>query len=501
MSGAAAKEGGDLEADLRLCAARLDAMGPGARTAPEAAEILRRMVALLASGESNRVVPQFAALSPFRGAGDVFQREFAAACQALGVRAFSAQQWHVARYYFMVAQLNGLDGDGVRQNIKVATHNASISISNAIAESAKRARTEVSAIGEALSPTADMEMRVAALSRKLVRLNALQDIAVGVVTPNLFGMVGNTTLLREGVERTLFGRAVRVSTYPSLSDLLRENAARRFDVVICTNNAVHTQDHFIAVHDFRKANEDCITAVWLWDSHHLHEICSLLSYIFELAVPAHEIATNFLKAVSPNVLGCVPAGVFQWTAEEARAYFRIHAGGARSDALYGGFIAYHGYERDRFIERCRAEIPDNALYLRAGNVPVEKDDYRRLSPEGQFAAWMSYKTSLVATIKTDIPVRLFDALLAGQIPLVPTDLEGFDQLVPIRLQHELPILRYNRHSVDSVVAAHRQAVAAFDAEGIVGAVRRHGYAVDGHMMVDRIDDILGKILLMARSLG
>ncbi len=497
-----AEEAGDTETALRLYAARLDGMSRDEQAGARGVAVLRRMVGLLAAlGDPGRIIPQFAALSPVAGDGDAFRNEFATVCRSFGIRAFSAQRWAAARYYLLVAQLNGLGDAFVTINAQAATHNVSMKISQAVMEIARRTQKETDDAGQAYSPEPDRGMRATALSRKLSRLNRLQTVTVGVVTPNLYGMIGNKTLLRAGEALSLFGRSLRVSTYATLEDLVKDSGHTAFDIVICTNNAVHQQDHFMMVHDLRRTNENCITTVWLWDSHHLHEICSLLSYIFDAAVPAHEIATNFLKVASPNVFGCVPAGVFQWTRDEAESYFRKHADQPRSNALYGAFIAYQGYERDRFIEQCRAEIADNALYLRGGGVPVEQDGYRRLSPEGQFAAWMGYKVSLVATIKTDIPVRLFDALLTGQIPLVPSDLEGFDQLVPIRLQHELPILRYNRHSVASVAAAHRQALALFDAEGVTGVLRRHAYAAKTHMMADRIADILGKILLMARSAG
>lgn len=333
--------------------------------------------------------------------------------------------------------------------------------------------------------------------RKLIQLAAMEQVTAAVLIPHLPDAASGSCALPDQGRTGRGEEWGRIESFADFDTFMTVTSERRFDILIATNHWFSTAESWDALSRFRQMQPDCVTMIWLWDNHHLFYSSIILLRQFDVIVPAHEIATGLLKAFSPNVLGAVPAAVFQWSAVDAGRFFDAHAGRERSDRLYGSFFAYQNLERDGFIERCRREVPDNDLYLRPRTLAAGEDQYLTLKPEGQFADWMRYKVSLVATVKTDIPVRLFDALLTGQIPLVPSDLEALDVFLPIEAQRRLPVLRYNRHSLASVIDAHQRAIILFNQDGLEGALRRHVYVASHHMVLHRISEMIGKALLVA----
>jgi hypothetical protein len=112
---------------------------------------------------------------------------------------------------------------------------------------------------------------------------------------------------------------------------------------------------------------------------------------------------------------------------------------------------------------------------------------------------MEHKCSLVCALTEDIPIRILDGLLAGQIPLVPHNLNGFDRLISPKLQRELPIVRYDAYDVASVKRAWQTAIALYDRDGAAGAMRRHCFVLDSHLVEHRLIDIILSVLNIAQA--
>jgi hypothetical protein len=87
---------------------------------------------------------------------------------------------------------------------------------------------------------------------------------------------------------------------------------------------------------------------------------------------------------------------------------------------------------------------------------------------------------------SDLSSRVFEALMTGQIPLVPNNVPDLDRVVPPDLQQSLLILRWRYGSTESAQAAWRDGVARFDSEGAVGVARRHAFARDHHSLTARL---------------
>jgi hypothetical protein len=165
----------------------------------------------------------------------------------------------------------------------------------------------------------------------------------------------------------------------------------------------------------------------------------------------------------------------------------------RDARLYGGFVEY-GYatERNDFLRNSiEAMGADSALEI----LPESRMGvYFDRSSADRFIEWCGYKVSLVVPLKRDLSQRFFDALLAGQIPLVPYEMGDFDEVIPKDLQASLPVYRFSMGDIDSLHAAYRQAIASFDRDGAEGTVRRHRFALDGHLFDNRVERLLDRLL-------
>ena len=262
--------------------------------------------------------------------------------------------------------------------------------------------------------------------------------------------------------------------------------------------------HIDGSYDLRALSEaphlfaDCLNLIWLWDHHHDFEGSFKMALLADVVLPMHETGADYLKIANDFVLAAVPAASAQWGGRAlVHEVFEANAQRPRSDRLYGGFVEYSTFRRNDFIRSCMAAIPDHALALIKQVRDIQH--FGAASRRERLIEWMGHKCSLVCALTADIPIRILDGLLAGQIPLVPHNLNGFDRLISPRQQRELPVVRYDAFDVASVKAAWQLALALYDRDGVEGAERRHRFVLEGHLMEHRVIDIVLTVLNVAQA--
>jgi GT2 family glycosyltransferase len=286
---------------------------------------------------------------------------------------------------------------------------------------------------------------------------------------------------------TFASDGLRVSFYDTIDPAVLSSA----DLVI---SLVHLYKEHAAL---RKAREDgCETPIigWFWDNHHhVFENYRTASDL-DICAPGHAFACNYLRAAMYVTHHAVPLCVSQWSADESRQFFERFQRQERSNALYGGFVRYAmAAKRNRLIEQLIDAGKSGVYFLEEHAL----ERYFGMSLDKRFEAWMSHKASLCLPLAGDVSQRLFDALLTGQIPIVPRDVYDLDRVIPPTVQAELPIVRLNDYSTASVVRAHEEARSLFDELGHPGVVRRHEFALRRHMFVNRI----GALISAAQALA
>jgi tetratricopeptide (TPR) repeat protein len=241
------------------------------------------------------------------------------------------------------------------------------------------------------------------------------------------------------------------------------------------------------VDEIRRVAPSSPIVAWLFDSHHCYLWNRLLARAADISFPSHATPIDYLR--DPNHSGLVgrviPLAVTQWSRPELTSLYRDTADERRSDQLHGMF-GFHkvAHRRNVFIDLLAAARYENTLGF------IEVDRYLGLPARERFLAWRRHKTSLCIPVNGDLSTRFFDALAAGQIPIVPMDIPDFDRVIPPTVQRALPVIRLRDYSIEAAEEAHAAALAAFDARGEEGALRRHRFVLERHMLAHRIGEIV-----------
>jgi hypothetical protein len=226
--------------------------------------------------------------------------------------------------------------------------------------------------------------------------------------------------------------------------------------------------------------------VWLFDNHHGYLANALTAAAADLCFPAHPMPADYLSPIAPGRIGpVVPLATGQWSRPELAALYARFGAEPRSEALSGHYAFYaQAHRRNSLIAQIMGQWPE-------AQITLNNDwSYHSESPENRFLRWRRFKTSVCLPVANDLSNRFFDALAAGQVPIVTSDILDLDAVIPAADQASLPVVRLKDYTVSALRAAHEEAVAAFDRDGEAGAERRHRYVVERHMLAHRIQRIL-----------
>lgn len=255
------------------------------------------------------------------------------------------------------------------------------------------------------------------------------------------------------------------------------------DVLIIRGATVNTDETLAAAYSIMSGRPRVLTLCYGWDHHHIGRVHALMSIAFDIFVPMHESSVDYLRSLTGLVTR--PVWAFsQFTNPQviddlAKEALRR----PRSNALYGKFTAY-GHPRDILVERCRKEIEGSIVECRPGF--DNSGDYLKISERERFLDWASYKVSVSLSIHNDIPMRIYDALLTGQIPLVSRNVTGFERIFSEAEQKALPIIRFSVEHPLSIKAAWQRALKRFDEDGDAGITRRHACVRRHHLLQNRL---------------
>jgi hypothetical protein len=256
------------------------------------------------------------------------------------------------------------------------------------------------------------------------------------------------------------------------------------DVLIVT---AHGADLYACLWKLRAmAAEPALLAVWLWDNHTetLNNARTVLAA--DLVFPSHAYAAGYLFNPASITAVHLPACTAQWTCDEAARLFAAHAGAIRRDKLLVNYVDYSGSWRRQVLNQLAA-VPE-------AQVLVMPEDHRRRyfskTSSERFAEWAEYKATVILPLDRDLSTRVFDALLAGLIPVVPRMVHDFDLVVPPAIQEALGIVRIDGVDVASIRTGAALAFQRYDRMGRQGAMLRHRYVLEQHSLVSRVLTVL-----------
>ena len=241
---------------------------------------------------------------------------------------------------------------------------------------------------------------------------------------------------------------------------------------------------------------DTVLAVWLWDNHISNVNNRRTALAADIVFPSHAYHSSYL-ANPLSILGAhVPACSAQWSRTEAARLFHGHGSGPRSDRLLVNYVDYEFSPRSALLRRLAADMPEADVMLMSAD---RRERYFAKSPADRFREWAAYKATVILPVEQDLSTRVFDALLAGLVPIVPRTIPDFDLVVPPAIQESLGVIRIDAPSLESIRDAAKLAVRRFDELGPEGAAARHEYALRDHLLDNRVLAMAEAVRQLARD--
>ena len=269
---------------------------------------------------------------------------------------------------------------------------------------------------------------------------------------------------------------------------------RRFDLIIaCT----HLMREHIAHLIMRTLSLAPLVVAWTWDNHHKPFWNLCYNTLADIVLPGHKFCADALKSPRYLLGRNMPLCTGQWSRSLAGELLASEDFMSRSDSLYGGYILWPEFPRKEQLVALRQGIPDNHLTLLNHE---NRDRYFGLPADVRFRDWASHKVSLNIALSEDLSLRVFDALLAGQIPIVAGRCHDLDAVIPPDQQELLPVLRATEISVPSVTAAWQEGLRRFAGAGAEGVRHRYEFARDHHHITSRIHQIVAYVAGLGRRL-
>ncbi len=270
---------------------------------------------------------------------------------------------------------------------------------------------------------------------------------------------------------------------------------KSFDAIILL---IHLYDELTTLKSLRSQGFSGLLIGWFWDNHHhYYENIQVVDWV-DICIPGHGFTGEIFKG-SWNIFSeeAVPLCSTQWTIEQAQEFFNLYGNQERSNQLYGGFTRYDfASQRNSLITQVQQKIPNNKVCLFD---EADQEVYFGLNSEERFAQWTHYKVSLCLPLEGDLSQRFFDALLCGQIPILPESILDLDQVISPLIQESLPIIRFQNYTVENVQQAYEKAIHLFEEMGVEGITRRHKFVLENHMFVHRLQRIIDHLVQLAAN--
>lgn len=240
-------------------------------------------------------------------------------------------------------------------------------------------------------------------------------------------------------------------------------------VVILNNNDVGHGGGLPLYANFYGNCDKTIFVVWDWDNHHWMDVSIFLAAHSDLYVPVHHENLYILSRFNWKIAGPIYAGSVQWSKRFLRSHLSEMLDTNRSEDPLGKHIPYSTFRfRNQVVLTLSNHYP---------SIGFSDRTFHDRSPEDRFTEWCSYKSHWIVPVLNDIPIRIFDALITGGIPIVPESLRFLPPVNAIGRKH---ILFYTPHDIINPKDLVERAGKLFDQGGKEMMLERHGYALDRH---------------------
>lgn len=240
--------------------------------------------------------------------------------------------------------------------------------------------------------------------------------------------------------------------------------------------------------DFYNRNPEVLFVIWDWDSQHWIQMSAMLAMNCDFYIPGTSENVFLLSHFNPCVMGPVFIGVHQWTRKFIADNFSCLLEPRRNEPL-GTHAFYGNYQR-----RNRALATVTKTYPSVG---FGTNEYKQKSDMDNFREWAGHKTHWIAPVLGGVPIRVYNALIVGGIPIVPSFYRNLPEVAALG---DVPLFYEVADLIDPKFI-NEQAVAKFDAAGESGLIQRVAVALDTHHIDSRCEQIFGALEASIKSIA
>lgn len=308
-------------------------------------------------------------------------------------------------------------------------------------------------------------------------------------------------LFKPGIEDHFRGRVdLRYFDIEQVLNLPLETLAGELAgaVVLLNNNELMRSDALQLLQHLYLACPDTIFITWLFDNHHMANHGAMIGLCSDLIYPAHCDNIQVLNRFCPYVRGPLTAPTIAWSISAVRdlvtaGLFDLN----RPVRLSGGYYHYQPFVfRNTILGRNMK--PEHDWAIRFMNHD-EDNAYWKRTPEHQWNEWLKSKSNLVVPTLNDLPIRFFDALLTGNVPLLPRSLQYLVEALPGEPLNAEDVVWFDYADLTDLKPLVDLACARFESGAVQGIERRHRWAIRNHMVEHRIDRVLDDLAVLAAA--
>ena len=261
------------------------------------------------------------------------------------------------------------------------------------------------------------------------------------------------------------GKRIEEREIINISD--KEFLTSNFDfndsLIILTNNNL-AQIGLVNMSDFIKQFQTSIVAIHDFDNHHWHHLSNVSAMIADVYIPAH-LSSNIVQSrINPNMDITIPCGSIQWTSELLLNNIQKIMSLERIKDPLG---MHNFYEKFKYRNSVIS-----TLSQKISTINLNFDNFHARSPIDRLNEWASHSCHWIIPVYNDLPIRFFDALITGGIPIIPSSL--IQQMNYFKIPKDFYIVHDGLDIIDPkeiIIQANR----LFEIKGVEGILERFNF--------------------------
>lgn len=257
-------------------------------------------------------------------------------------------------------------------------------------------------------------------------------------------------------------------------------------LLILSNNNIH---HTLAANHLSwqfvyERIPHLMVVIWDYDNHHWLSNSMKAALFSDVYVPAHFENIANLSFLAGHPLEIVPCGVSQFTKDSISSLVNdISESQLLSRRRILGMHRY--YEpfavRNYVVNAFSETFP--------GFVGFSSSMYDPMDEAGNLDQWRNSALSLVSPVQGDIPIRFFDSLATGGMPMVPSYLRPWLDVLSIPREF---YFEYDLVDASSPAGFVERCYSIYMQKGAPSAVERIKYSLNKHHITSSLSDLLAQ---------